>query len=107
MVEAVMSTKYTPTITKPEFDAAEPVLRAALEMKFEESKADTEKPPANSATKGAFDHVPELDSKTVATWSSVVKDHIGCKLDPNLIRRGGYNSFDDFWDEMAPALRAS
>jgi hypothetical protein len=51
--------------------------------------------------------VPDIDSKTVATWSATVKKHIGCKLDPDLIRRGGYNSFDDFWGDMQPRLRAS
>jgi len=97
--------RYTPTITKQEFDQGASSLRTALKQKFDASKADSARPKPNPATQGAFDHVPELDSKTVARWSSVVKDHIGCKLDPALIRKGGYDSFDDFWKEMAPKLR--
>lgn len=99
--------KHTPTITKREFDEIASDLRAALERKFEESKADAARPSSNPATAGAFDHVPELDSKTVARWSSTVKDYIGCKLDPKLIRKGGYEGFDDFWNEMADKLRES
>lgn len=99
--------KYTPTITKSDFDAMATQLRAALQKKFDDSKADSAKPKPNPATKGAFGHVPELDSKTVARWSSTVKKFVGCKLDPSLIRKGGYDSFDDFWAEMRPKLRAS
>lgn len=99
--------KYMPTITKLEFDACSAQLRAALEKKFDESKADAAKPKPNPATKGAFDHLPELDSKTVARWSPTVKVTLGCPLEPRLIRKGGYDSFDEFWADMAPKLRAS
>jgi hypothetical protein len=99
--------KYTPMITKVQFDAIAPALRAALRKKFDDAKADSAKPAPNPATKGAFDHVPELDSKAVARWSSTIMGFLGCKLDPSLIRKGGYTSFDAFWDQMAPALRAS
>ena len=99
--------KYTPTISKREFDAAAPALRAALKRKYDASKNDADRPPANPVTKGAFDHMPDLDSKTVARWSSTIKDHLGCKLDPDLIRKGGYDSFDDFWADMQPKLRST
>lgn len=101
------STKYTPTITKQGFDAIAPELWAALRRRFEVSKADAARPEPNPATKGAFDHVPILDSKTVARWSSLVKDYIGCKLDPSLIRKGGYESFEAFQGDLEPKLRAT
>jgi len=101
------SKKYAPTISKQEFDAGASSLRADLKRKYDASKSDADRPAANPATKGAFDHVPDLDSKTVARWSSSVKNLIGCKLDPDLIRRGGYVSFDDFWMDMAPKLRSA
>jgi hypothetical protein len=104
---AMSSKKYTPTIDKQEFDARAPALRAALKRKYDASKSDADRPKPNPATKGAFDHVPDLDSKTVARWSSTVKDHLGCRLDPKLIHKGGYDSFDAFWDNVAPKLRAS
>lgn len=101
------SKDFTPVITKQEFDRIAATLRDDLKAKYDASKTDSERPPANPATQGAFDHTPDLDSKTVATWSGEVKKHLGSKLDPNLIRKGGYDSFDDFWAEMAPKLRAS
>lgn len=101
------SYKYTPVITKPDFDAIEASLRADLKAKYDASKADGDRPPPNPATQGAFDHAPDLDSKTVATWSADVKKHLGAKFDPSLIRKGGYDSFDDFWAEMGPKFRAS
>ena len=99
--------KYRPAITMAEFDAGAADLKAALRKKYDASKADEDRPALGPATAGAFGHVPDLDSKTVARWSSTVRDHIGCKLDPRLIRRGGYSSFEDFWSEMSPRLRAS
>lgn len=101
------SNKYVPTISKQGFDALASSLRADLKQKYDASKNDADKPPANPATKGAFDHVPNLDSKIVAGWSATVKGHIGCKLDPGLIRKGGYESFDDFWTEMSGKIRAT
>lgn len=101
------STKYTPTISKQEFDAIANALRADLRRKYDAAKDDAERPPANPATKGAFDHLPDLDSKSVARWSGTVKDRIGCKLDPGLIRKGGYDSFDDCWADLKPKLRAT
>lgn len=99
--------KYTPTITKVEFDQEAPKLREVLKVKYDASKADSERPPDNAATAGAFDHVPDLDSKTVARWSSTIKSFLGCRLDPELIRKGGYNSFEDFWNDVSPKLRTS
>lgn len=101
------SKKFAPTISKQEFDAIAPSLRAELKQKFDASKSDSERPPPNPATKGAFGHIPALDSKTVATWSPVVKKHLGARLDPRLIRKGGYASFDDCWSSLSAKLRAS
>ncbi len=100
-----MSLKYTPTINKQEFDAVAEELRKRLKLRYEMSKNDADKPPINPATMGAFDHLPDLDSKTVARWSSDVQTFLGCKLNPRLIRKGGYNSFDDFWTDVSAKLR--
>jgi hypothetical protein len=96
-----------PTITKTDFDGSSSSLRSALKRKYDEAKQDNAKPPMKASLAGAFDHVPDLDSKTVAKWSATVKNHLGCELDPSLIRRGGYSSFDDFWGEMGKRLRGS
>lgn len=101
------SNKYLPTTTKHEFDEIAPALRSALRARYDESKSDADRPPMNPATQGAFDHAPDVDSKTVARWSSTVRDFIGCRLNPRLILRGGYDSIDSVWDDLAPKLRAS
>jgi hypothetical protein len=101
------SRKYQPNISKTDFDRAAPKLRAALKRKYDEAKDDGAKPPLRASTKGAFDHVPDLDSKTVAKWSATVKKILGCDLDPKLIKRGGYESFDEFWKDISVKLRDS
>ena len=97
--------KYIPTITKDDFDGVTSTLRAELEKLYDEAKEDNAKPPLKASVAGAFDHLPDLDSKTVAKWSSTFKKYTGCDLDPALIRRGGYNSFDDLWKDMEVKLR--
>jgi len=99
------SKRYTPTCTKDDFDRFAGSLRAEVKRLYNASKKDSEKPPTNPATAGAFDHVPDLDSKTVAKWSATVKKYLGCKLNPALIRRGGYNSFDEGWADISAKLR--
>lgn len=101
------SKKQRPAISKADFDIIASSLRADLKRKYDDAKSDPARPPTNPSTRGAFDHVPDLDSKTVAKWSSTVKKYLGCNLDPALIRRGGYKSFEDFWSDCAPRLRAS
>lgn len=101
----VAASQYAPTITQREFDSIAPDLCAELKRKYETAKSDAERPPPNPATKGAFDHVPDLDSKTVASWSPTIAKHLGGKLDPEFIRKGGYDSFDDFWGDISVKLR--
>lgn len=101
------SKKYTPTITKKDFDDSASSLRADLKRKYDEAKQDNAKPPMKASIKGAFDHLPDLDSKTVAKWSATFKKYLGCELDPALIRRGGYHSFDDFWKDIEQKLRGT
>lgn len=99
------SKKYIPTCSRRDFDGLSSKLRSELKRRYDESKADSARPPRRASTKGAFDHVPDLDSKTVAKWSATVKKYLGCNIDPALIRRGGYASFDDFWSEFSHKLR--
>lgn len=99
--------KHVPTITKDDFDGVTSALRAELKTLYDEAKDDNAKPPLKASVAGAFDHLPDLDSKTVAKWSSTFKKYLGCDLDPALIRRGGYHSFDHFWKDMQVKLRSS
>jgi hypothetical protein len=104
---AMANKKYLPTSTKDDFDGLSSSLCADLKHKYDEAKDDNAKPPVKASLMGAFDHLPDLDSKTVAKWSATIKKHMGCELDPSLIRRGGYRSFDDFWGEMWKKLRGT
>lgn len=102
-----MAKKYIPSVSKRDFDQLASRLQGSLKRKYNAAKKQRARRKPNPVTKGAFGHLPDLDSKTVAKWSSVVKRLLGCKLDPNLIRKGGYTSFNDFWQDLAPKLRAS
>jgi hypothetical protein len=101
------SRKEVPAVTQSEFDGIVGKFRADLRCWYDDRKNDPAAPPLNPATSGAFGHVPDVDSKAVVTASSVVKKHLGVKLDSKLIRRGGYDSFDDLCDDLLPKLRAS
>jgi hypothetical protein len=98
--------KQVPVLTQAEFDANLPALEADLKREYAKWKLTPNAPPPNAATRGAFAHVPDIDSKTVIKASPIIKKHLGIKLDPKLIRRGGYNSFDDWRGDLVPKLRA-
>ncbi len=102
-----MSAKHKPAITKTEFDAIEQELRKALEQWWEDEKADLEAdpPPQDPATDPLWDGMPEIDSKSVVKASPVIRQKIGADLDPKLIRKGGYTSFDDLANDLLPKLR--
>ncbi len=99
----------TPSITQSDFDASEAKLRAELRKWYED---ESETPPPTSsastpATEGAWDGMPAIDSKAVVKASTIFKKYLGVDLDPKLIRKGGYGSFDDFVDDLLPKLRAA
>jgi hypothetical protein len=104
-----MSAKHTPAITKTEFDAIEQQLREALERWWADEKADLEAdpPPEDPSTDQLWEGMPEIDSKSVVKASPVIRELIGAELDPKLIRKGGYTSFDDLANDLLPKLRAA
>ena len=104
-----MASKHLPVITKAEFDAVAAELRRDLEGWWEDEKDDLEAdlPGTDPDTDGLWDGIPEIDSKAVVKASPVVRKHIGADLDPSLIRRGGYTSFDDLADDLLQKLRES
>lgn len=59
------------------------------------------KPPAGTI----FDALPEIDSLGVVAGLVVIEAHLPCKVPLRLIRRGGYNSFDDMVADLMPKLR--
>jgi len=96
----------TPTITQNEFDACAPSLISELRRWYDEQKQNPDAPPPNPATGGAWEHLPDIDSKAVVKASPIVKKLLGVKLDPRLIRKGGYDSFEHLVSELLPKLRA-
>jgi hypothetical protein len=95
----------TPFITKAEFDANEPNLLSDLRRWYDEQKQNPDAPPSNPATAGAWSHLPDIDSKAVVKASPIIKKYLGVRLDPKLIRKGGYKSFDHLVGDLLPKLR--
>lgn len=60
------------------------------------------KPPAGTI----FDVLPEIDSLGVVTGLITIEKHIGFEIGPQIIRRGGYRSFDDMCGDLLPKVRA-
>ncbi len=102
-----MARTYRPTITRAEFDSREDSLRGALKRWYDDRTDDPEAPAPNPATAGAFQHLPDIDSKAVVTTSPIIREYLGVDLNPKLIRKGGYSSFDHMAGDLLPKLRAS
>jgi hypothetical protein len=60
------------------------------------------KPPTGTI----FDVIPVIDSLGVVTGLVTVEKHVGFKVTPRIIRRGGYSGFDDLVDDLLPKVRA-
>lgn len=99
-----MATKtQAPTISKKQFDANEPKLRKALRAWWDDESQSFDA--AVAGTAAVWEGMPEIDSKAVVKASPVVKQFTGGDLDPKLIRRGGYASFDDLANDLCAKLR--
>lgn len=96
----------TPSITKDQFDACVPAILADVRHWYEEYKQNPDAPPANPATAAVWEDLPDIDSKAVVKTSPIWKKFLGIKLDPRLIRKGGYRSFDDLVGDLLPKLRS-
>jgi hypothetical protein len=51
-----------------------------------------------------FDVIPVIDSLGVVTGLITIEKHVGFKVPPRVIRRGGYNSFDDMITDLLPKV---
>jgi hypothetical protein len=100
-----MSKRSEPTISKAQFDAIESQLRDSLEKWWEEEGQSFDAAVAGTAP--VWDGLPEIDSKAVVKASPIVRQFVGAELDPKVIRKGGYASFDDLADDLLPKLRAA
>ena len=99
-----MATKSAgPTISKEQFDEREAELRAALREWWDDEAQSFDAAVAGTAS--VWDGMPEIDSKAVVKASPIIREHTGADLDPKLIRKGGYASFDDLVNDLLPKLR--
>jgi hypothetical protein len=94
-----------PAISKKQFDAIEPQLVAALRKWWKDEAQSFDAAVAGTAP--VWEGMPEIDSKAVVKASPIVERFLGVELDPRLIRRGGYSSFDDLAKDLSSKLRES
>ena len=100
-----MPSIQTSSITKTEFDGISANLIADLFDWYSDLKDNPDAPLPNPSTAGAFENIPDIDSKSVVQISPITKKYLGINLDVKMIRKGGYNSFDDFTKDILPKLR--
>jgi len=93
----------TPTTTKSEFDRIKTDLRESLRKWWEDEAQSFDA--AIAGTAQVWEGLPEIDSKAVVKASPVVRRFLGAELDPKMIRKGGYSSFDDMADDLLKKLR--
>lgn len=76
-----------------EFERLRPTLRARLSQALEEEQADDLAIP--DLKDNPMWETPEVDSKSVAKLSPLVKELTGSSLRPEWIQKGGYGSISD------------
>jgi acyl carrier protein len=52
-----------------------------------------------------FDVIPEIDSLGAVTGLITIEKHTGFEVPPRVIRRGGYQDFDDMVSDLLPKVR--
>lgn len=95
--------RYQPLISQAEFDQSKAELVARLRQWYDLLPAPI--PRSSSATAGALEGLPDIDSKEVVRANHIFREILGVKLDPKLIKRGGYSSFDDLTGHLLPRIR--
>lgn len=108
---------YKPTITRGEFDEREEDIKAALnEVIAEELKTkeeftawlDSDDPDGSDIKPHGGLVVPTasiIDSLTVFKASAAVSEITGAGIHPDDIRDGGWNTFEDLWDDLRPKMK--
>jgi hypothetical protein len=92
-------------LSPTEFEALKPTLIQRLTEALERELADCALPELGSDPNTDLWDLPEVDSKTVAKLSPVVKDLIGRRLHPKWIRKGGYASVEQAIEDLVAQIR--
>jgi hypothetical protein len=79
-------------LSQAKFDQLVPELIHHLGQGLQQEKDDCA---LSELSSDPFWETPEVDSKTVAKMSPIVKDLTGFRINPRWIRKGGYDSIDE------------
>lgn len=92
-------------LSPTEFEKLKPTLRERLTEALEQELVDCMLPELGSDPSTDLWDLPEVDSKTVAKLSPVVKNLIGQRLRPSWIRKGGYDSIGQAIEDLLVQIR--
>ena len=53
-----------------------------------------------------FDVLPAIDSLEIVNGLLTIEKHVGFEVPSQIIRRGGYSSFEDMTSDLLPKVRA-
>lgn len=86
------------------FDEA--AIRAELQAWWDDQVVNSDDPFANPKVPAGtiFDVVPVVDSFSVTTALVAIEKHVGFKVPPRIIQRGGYDSFDEMVNDLVPKV---
>ncbi|WP_112072826.1 hypothetical protein [Hyphomonas sp. GM-8P] len=92
------------------FDAQVKSLRAALSDWYDEESSAIDADIVSSAPAGTGGSIvgigPAIDSKRVLDASAITRRILGIDIPPEIIKRGGYKSKNELFDELLPQLRS-
>ncbi len=92
------------------FDAKVKSLRAALSNWYDEESSAIDAGIVSSAPAGTGGSIagigPAIDSKRVLDASAITRRVLGIDIPPEIIKRGGYNSKNELFEDLLPQLRS-
>ncbi|RWC33316.1 MAG: hypothetical protein EOS70_15120 [Mesorhizobium sp.] len=92
-----------------DFDAKLPDLLQGLQDWFEKEAASIDDIVANSAPSGTggsiISGLPAIDSKRIVDATMITEEVLGIELPPEIIKAGGYETFEEMVDHLIPLLK--
>lgn len=52
-----------------------------------------------------FEVIPAIDSLAMVAGLLTIENHVGFEISPSIIRRGGYQNFEDMVTDLLPKVR--
>lgn len=92
-----------------EFDSKVPDLLQGLQDWFDTESSSIDDIVANSAPTGTggsiIAAVPAIDSKRMVDATLITEEVLGIELPPEIIKAGGYETFDEMVEHLVPLLK--